>query len=269
VTGRPMSLERRIRSQIESKIRSGEWSPGRRLPTEQELVGLYGCARMTVSKAIGGLVAAGLVERRKRAGSFVAHPPAHAAVLEIPDLRVVIEARGETYAWQGLSRRERRLDAANPDEARLGSTGALLALEGLHFAHDAPFALERRVIALAAAPEAADTDFAQESPGTWLLKKIPWTEAEHLISAVRPRSLEAKRLAIPGSTACLRVKRWTWRQGHGVTFVEQIFPGPAYDLVARFGHDAASVLHVRFEPEGAADGVGLSAGRVVVRPETR
>jgi GntR family histidine utilization transcriptional repressor len=230
-----MSLERRIRLEIESKILSGEWAPGRRLPTEQELVGRYSCARMTVSKAIGALAAAGLVERRKRAGSFVAHPPAHAAVLEIPDLKALIEARGETYAWRGLSRSERSLDNADPDEAKLGSAGPLLTLEGLHFAHNSPFALERRVISLAAAPEAADADFAQEAPGAWLLRKIPWTEAEHLISAVTPDASEAKKLAVQRTTACLRVRRWTWRQGQGVTFVEQIFPGGVYDLVARFG----------------------------------
>jgi GntR family histidine utilization transcriptional repressor len=37
------------------------------------------------------------------------------------------------------------------------------------------------------------------------------------------------------TAACLQVKCWTWRQGQGITFVVQLFPGGAYDLVARFG----------------------------------
>jgi GntR family transcriptional regulator, histidine utilization repressor len=188
-----------------------------------------------VSKAMGALAAAGLIERRNKAGSFVAHPQVHAAVLEIPDLRAVIEARGETYGWQGLGRATRRLDADNPDEAVLGAPGEALALAGLHIAHGAPFALERRLIALDAVPAAATVDFGNEAPGSWLLRQVPWTDAEHRIAAVNPSAAEARRLAISRSAACLRVKRWTWRQGQGITFVTQLFPGEAYDLVARFG----------------------------------
>jgi GntR family histidine utilization transcriptional repressor len=236
---RQPSLAGRIRADLEDRIRSGAWPPGHRLPTEHALVAEYGCARMTVSKAMGALAAAGLIERRNKAGSFVAHPQVHAAVLEIPDLQAVIEARGETYAYQGLRRTTRRLDPADPDEAALGAPGAApgeaLALEGLHVAHGAPFALERRVIALAAVPEAAAADFSAAAPGSWLLRRAPWTDAEHRITAVNPSPAEARRLAIGRSAACLQVKRWTWRQGQGITFVVQLFPGGAYDLVARFG----------------------------------
>ncbi|MDB5479992.1 MAG: histidine utilization repressor [Caulobacteraceae bacterium] len=234
---KPPSLARRIRADIEERIRSGAWPPGHRLPTEHALLADYGCARMTVSKAMGALAAAGLIERRNKAGSFVAHPQVHAAVLEIPDLRAVIEARGETYAYQGLRRAIRRLNPADPDEAALGAPGEALALVGLHVAHGAPFAVERRVIALAAVPEAAAMDFGEEAPGSWLLRQVPWTEAEHRITAVNPTPAEARRLAVGRSAACLQVKRWTWRQGQGITFVTQLFPGGAYDLVARFGAD--------------------------------
>jgi GntR family histidine utilization transcriptional repressor len=234
---KPPGLTRRIRDDVEARIRSGEWPPGRRLPTEHALVAEYGCARMTVSKAMGALAGAGLIERRNKAGTFVAHPQVHAAVLEIPDLRAVIEGRGETYAWQGLARAIRRLDPADLDEAALGAAGEALVLEGLHVAHGAPFALERRVIALAAVPGAKAVDFDTEAPGSWLLRQVPWTEAEHRIAAVNPTAAEARRLAVGRSAACLQVKRWTWRQGQGITFVTQLFPGGAYDLVARFGAD--------------------------------
>ena len=88
---------------------------------------------------------------------------------------------------------------------------------------------------LAAVPEAACADFSTTPPGSWLLRQAPWTIAEHRISAVNPGPAEARRLAISRSSACLEVKRGTWRQGQGITFVVQLFPGGAYDLVARFG----------------------------------
>ena len=86
----------------------------------------------------------------------------------------------------------------------------------------------------APAPEAEAADFSLISPGAWLLQHVAWTEGEHRISAINPKPAEARLLKIRPAEACLCVRRWTWRGGEGITFVRQIFPGDAYDLVARF-----------------------------------
>ena len=175
-----MSLDARIRADIEARIRSGAWRPGHRIPFEHELTATYGCSRATVSKALGALARAGFIERKRRAGSFVAHPPIHAAVLDVPDLRAVVEARGETYGWALVGQEQRdRVDL--PD---VGLIGPVLALTGLHRADGDAFAREQRWIALAAAPEAAGQDFAIGAPGSWLLAHVPWSDARHRISAV-------------------------------------------------------------------------------------
>ena len=229
------SLDSRIRSDLESKIRSGEWPPGARIPTEHELVAHYGCARMTVHKAITALVVAGLIERRKKAGSFVARPHVQTAVIEIPDIAAVIEARGETYRFDLLQRA--RSPTAIIDEASVLAGfdlgGEVLVLDGLHIAAGRPFCLEHRLINLAAAPEAAQSDFSAVAPGSWLLGHIPWTQARHRITACSAGT-GAQLLQIGRGTACLRVERWTWRASQAVTFVRQTFPGDRYDLLAEF-----------------------------------
>ena len=88
---KPEALHTRIHSTIEGRILSGEWEPGRRVPSEAELMSEYGCARMTVSKALSALAGAGLIDRRKGAGSFVARPRARSLVLDVPDLAAEIE----------------------------------------------------------------------------------------------------------------------------------------------------------------------------------
>jgi GntR family histidine utilization transcriptional repressor len=226
------SLDARIRADLEAKIRSGEWAPGDRIPTEHELMGVYGCARMTVHKAISALVAGRLIERRKKAGSFVARPHVQTAVLEIPDIAALIAGRGETYAFELLGRRVR--PPASDEEAGFLATGQVLELDGLHVAQGRPFALEHRLISLAAAPQAAQVDFTAEAPGSWLLGHIPWTEARHRIAARSPGGAAARRLAIGPSAPCLQVERWTWKQSEPVTYVRQLFPGEIYDLVAEF-----------------------------------
>ena len=81
------ALHDRIRRDIEKRILAGEWRPGHRIPYEHELMADYGCARMTVNRAVSALVQAGLIARRKRAGSFVAAPRFARAALAIPDIR--------------------------------------------------------------------------------------------------------------------------------------------------------------------------------------
>lgn len=224
------AIHRRIESDIERRILSGDWRPGFRLPTETELMADYSCARMTASKAMASLAARGLVTRRRRAGTIVAHPPLHSsALVAIPDIQTEVEGRGMAYAHRLLAR---ALRATERDETWLGER--VVALETLHLAGGLPFVFERRLISLTAAPEAADTDFAAEAPGGWLLAHTPWTEAEHRISAVGATGETAQRLELPPTTACLRLERRTWRDGQGVTWAWQTFPGTAYDLVARF-----------------------------------
>ncbi len=222
-----MNPARRIRDEITASIQSGEWRPGDRVPTEQELAARYGCARATVSKALSELAASGLVERRRKAGTFVAHPPVHSAVMTVPDLAELIAARGEAYRW----------DLTSVERADAGEDlcpGPALRIEGVHMAAGEAFALERRFIALGEVPEAADADFARVAPGTWLLGHIPWTQARHVIRAVNPTRKEAGILAIGAGAACLDLDRTTWRAGRVVTHVRQLFRGDRFDLVAEF-----------------------------------
>jgi len=231
-------LHQRIRGDIEARIRSGEWAPGHRVPFETELMAQYGCARMTVHKAMAGLAEAGLIVRRKRAGSFVARPRVHAPVLNIPDIQSSIVARGEAYAFRLLTRRIRAAHRDAPEEIELAAGGKLLELEGVHDAAGRPFALERRLVSLKAAPAMADADFATSPPGAWLLEHVAWTEAETRISAANADPDIARILALDPAAACLVVDRRTWRGPDHVTRVRQVFPGEAYDLVARFGPGA-------------------------------
>jgi GntR family histidine utilization transcriptional repressor len=229
------TLYQRIQAEIEDLIRSGAWAPGRKVPSEAELMTQFGCSRMTVNKAMSALAQAGLIVRRRRAGSFVARPRLHSTVLNIPDIQAEILARGETYGFDLLDQGRRKAKAGDAEEKALAGGGELLVLRGLHVAGGRPFALEDRLISLAAVPEAADADFAVEPPGAWLLNHVPWTEAENRISAVGADAAAAELLALDAGTALLAVERRTWRAGEPITWVRQLFPGEAYDLVARFG----------------------------------
>ncbi|GAO55538.1 histidine utilization repressor [Novosphingobium sp. MD-1] len=228
-----LSLSQRIRADIEEKIMSGAWRPGDRIPVEHELAAQYGCARMTVTRATEALAEAGLIVRRKRAGSFVAQPRIESAVLGIPDIPATIAERGKAYDLRLLSAR-RRVAAAGGEEDRFGGSGDVLEIDCLHLADGIPFAFEHRLISLAVVPAAAEADFSRTPPGTWLLAHVPWTEAEHRIGARAADARAAELLNIAKGAPCLMLERRTWRGDAHVTWVRQLFAADAFDLVARF-----------------------------------
>ncbi len=226
-----MTIAERIRSDIEARIASGEWAPGHRVPFEHELVAQYGCARATVGKALATLVRSGLIERRRKAGSFVAYPHVQSAVLDIPDIGKAIAARTGSYRFDLLSSEICKVDGISQN---FSSNTSLCHVTGIHQGQDGPFAFEDRFISLAAVPCAAEADFTTQSPGTWLIQSVPWTQARHRISAVGASAEVSTHLAVPRHTPCLLVERWTWRTGEPVTYVCQTFRGDRFDLVATF-----------------------------------
>ena len=230
-------LHQRIRSEVEARILSGEWPPGHRIPFEHELTAQYRCSRMTVSKALSELADAGLIERRRKAGSFVRRPLAQSAVLEIRDIADEVASLGRAYGYQRLRRAER--GATSRDAERLGVAEGekILALRCRHDADGRPFCLEDRLIHLGPAPEASSETFAADSPGAWLLARIPWTSAEHRIRA-EAAGVAGPALGLPAGAPCLVVERRTLLGDLPVTAVRLIYPGAAHELVARFSPGA-------------------------------
>jgi len=230
------TLNQRIRSELEGRILSGEWAPGFRIPYEHELMEQYGCSRMTVNKVLTALAESGMIERRRRAGSFVARQSPHLeqVALAIPDIAMQVTAMGHQYAYRLLRRQLRSARDGDDGEQELAGEASLLAMECLHLADDRPLALEHRLISPTGVPEVLEVDFAVTAPGSWLLQNVSWTRAQHRISAWGADAASARLLDVKAGTACLVIERHTWRGDQAITRVRQIFLGDAWDLVARF-----------------------------------
>ena len=71
--------------------RRGQWQPGDLIPGEVELADEFGCARATVNRALQDLADAGLVERKRKAGTRVALNPVRKVTVEVPVVRQDVE----------------------------------------------------------------------------------------------------------------------------------------------------------------------------------
>lgn len=228
------TLHQKILGEIENNIVSGEWPPGYRIPFEIELAKHYNVSRMTANKVLTQLAGAGLIERRKKSGSFVAQPRTQSAILEIYDIEDEVRSADQPYHFTIEECRER-----NPEEndgLQLGKGGREKAIyvACLHFAGALPFCLEERLINLKTVPQAQGMDFSILSPGKWLMTQIPWTAAEHRISAKVADIRLSALLKVAQGSACLVVERKTWDVSGPVTSVRFSYPSDKHAITARF-----------------------------------
>jgi len=229
-----LPIHQRILADIRGRIVSGAWPPGHRIPFEHELTREYQCSRMTVNKALSQLAKSGLIERRRKSGSFVKRPQSQAAILEIHDIGTEVRALRLPYRYELVQRLVRAATRADRERIAVTVGSPLVELTCLHFAGVDPFCLEERLISLATVPEAEAEGFGKTAPSAWLLGKVPWSAAEHAIRAIAAEARVAKLLDVPNGTACLVIERRTWTDGKPVTHVRLTYPGDSHRLVARF-----------------------------------
>ena len=70
------SLRHSLASELRARIRSGEWRPGERIPSEPELARRRTVSRSSMRAAITVLEEEGYVSRRHGSGTYVTHRPA-------------------------------------------------------------------------------------------------------------------------------------------------------------------------------------------------
>jgi DNA-binding LacI/PurR family transcriptional regulator len=80
-------IYRRIQSVLRARIAGGDWKVGQALPGRQQLCAEFGTTRVTLDKAIQGLVSAGLLRSSKGVGTFVARADNAAAAGNGPSPR--------------------------------------------------------------------------------------------------------------------------------------------------------------------------------------
>ncbi|CAM4200434.1 histidine utilization repressor [Comamonas aquatilis] len=229
-----ISLHGKILTEIEQNILSGRWPPGFRIPSEMELTAHYQCSRMTVNKVLTQLAHAGLLQRKRKAGSFVTLPHTSSAVLEIPDLRQVVLGMGMEYSSQLLSRKQRRSTRDDMQAMRMDKAGPVVHALCLHMAGSRPFCIEDRLINLESVPDAEHEMFTEHSPSSWMVNHVPWSSAEHRIRAEAASEETAARLQVAPASPCLVIDRRTWTGTLPITFVRLTYPADLYELEAHF-----------------------------------
>jgi GntR family transcriptional regulator, histidine utilization repressor len=223
-----------IRRVLARPILSGEWAPGTRIPPELTLTKRFRTSRMTVGKAIQSLAKEGFVERKRKTGTVVADRAQERPVFEIWDVADLVAQAGGTYSYKLLECMKLKQDPEKRELLGVSRRTPTLWMLCLHLSDGKPFQLEERLINIDAAPGITCRPLESVGPGLWLLGNVPWTDAEHKISAREAPADIAKHLGVKAGAACLVVDRRTWNRGTPVTYARLWHFGTGHSLVGHF-----------------------------------
>ena len=224
------ALYQRLQGALRGAIESGLLGAEQALPPERDLSADFGVSRITVRKALDGLVSDGLLIRRQGAGTFVAGR-VEKQFSKLTSFSEDMAARGRTPRSEWLNRVE---SGVTPDEAlTLGlSPGTrVFRFARIRFADQMPMALEYSTIAGFALPseEAVDSSLyaALDAAGHRPVRALQRLRAV-LFDAEQARLLEIE----PGSPGLFIERRGYLEDGRAVEMTHSYYRGDAYDFVA-------------------------------------
>src|SRR5438105_2546007 len=223
-----------VKQSIEQRIAAGGWQPGVRLPSERELVQEFGCARMTVHRALRELEAEGLIERRQGSGSYVAELHPISNLLQVRDIREEIAERGHQHTTRVCSVEREKASAEIAAAMRVRKGSAVFHCRLVHLENGVPIQYEDRHVNPALAPDLLVRDFTSVTPSAVLFEHAPLTEAEQVVEAVVATTEQAQLLDVPAGSALLMVSRRTVSQGQVASIARLYHPGSRYRLVGQF-----------------------------------
>lgn len=229
-------LYQQIKDLILRKIGSGEWQVGDRIPTEHALVAELDASRMTINRALRELTQEGVLARRQGSGTFVAPSKLESGLLEIRNIAAEIEDRGGKHGAKLLS----LVEIATPAEL----TGLMAGREGrlyhclmLHFENGVPVELEERYVNPSLVPDFIEQDFSGETPSGFLIRTMPYSHADHRISADIPTDEQKRLLQLDQNEPVLTLERHTYAGDEMITTVRLYHPGSRFAFGGAFTAD--------------------------------
>lgn len=226
--GRPRYEQ--LREALHELIRHGVAGPGGALPAERELARMTGWSRVTVRKALAGLVEQGIVSSRPGAGTFVGERIVR-SFSRLTSFTDDLRARGLDPRVVFL---ERSVGEATPDEAvalAIPPGGGVVRLHRLRFAGESPLAVERTVVPQSILP-GAELVAVSLYETLEALNVAPYRAVQRL-RAVAVDAATAHLLELPTGSPGLQIERRAFlADGRPVEFTRSVYRADAYDFVA-------------------------------------
>ncbi|AJW98730.1 histidine utilization repressor [Burkholderia gladioli pv. gladioli] len=234
----PRPLYEQIKQYVLDQIADGLYRPGEKIPSENELVAIFGTSRLTVNRALRELSSSGVLQRLHGVGTFVAQPKAASMFIHLHNIADDIRSRGQALTTRVFELGRIRPTAEIATRMETTRRNSIFHSLVVYCANGMPVQLEDRYVAPGFAPDYLQQDFAQQSTTDYLQSIALPTATEHEMQAVNPEATEASLLGVSEIEPCLLVRRKTWVGSTVTTFSRFLHPGSRHTFFSRSSLDS-------------------------------
>ena len=229
----PIPLYHQLQELLREKIESGEWNPGARLPTEDELCEMCQISKTTVRQALSALAIEGFLIRKQGRGTFVAEPRIEQGPVELTSFSEEMQRRGLYPASKVMELKEIPATPKIADALKLDRGELVFMIKRLRLANDEPMGIQTAYLPAALFPGLLDEDLSgslyQVLEEKYSIIPASATEVHY---AVLLDKHEAELLGMPSrdSVGLLVERRGFSQDEHPIEFVSSIMRGDRYQV---------------------------------------
>ncbi len=223
-----------IQRYLTEKIRTGALRAGDKAPSENELASEFGVSRLTVQRAIAGLVSRGLVTRVRGSGTYISIAPWQFSLFEIREMAEEIRSRGGNPVRDVLKQVKQPAsdDVAAVLEVEMGVElfhASVLELDG-----STPMAIVNRWSVTDVFPDFLEQDFNQTTVFAYWASRTSLDEVDLTITAILPDADQRRLLSLGKNVPCVRLHRTNRVKGRVLTYTQITFAGDRLSLNSRY-----------------------------------
>jgi len=218
----PIPLHYQLSELLHQVIEGGCWQVGEQIPAEEDLCAYFSLSRTTVRKALDALTSAGLVQRAKGRGTFVAEPKMVEGLVNRPvGFFDDMAERGVPVVSRVLELREIRPPEAVCRELELGPGETAIVVERVRFIRNEPVLTATSYVPFKLCPSLLQEDLTKTGLYTVLQGKHGFriARAKRFVEAVAANDREARLLEVKRGSPLLMIESTVYLDdGHPIDY---------------------------------------------------
>lgn len=236
---------------LRRQILTGEYKPNSQIPTEDQLMEIYGVSRTPVRLALQKLVNEGLIRRERGRGSFVnpvGRPgvyrprpldpyPMARDMIEVKSMTYLIESAGMTPGVRVLTFQAERPTPRTAELLELDSGEMVWRSERVRLADETPVAFERVWLPQSLCPDLTRGDLEGSLYRTLSERYgCQIVSAHQVLKAITVDGEDAERLALPNGHPVMLVTGVSYlADGRPIEVEQSLFRGDMMEFVVELG----------------------------------
>jgi GntR family transcriptional regulator len=232
----PQPMYAQIKNELRARILDGRYLPHERLPSESELIALFGVSRITVRQALGDLQGEGLLFKVHGKGTYVSRPKTFQELGQLEGFAEAMSKRGFATFNRVIGQRDISADAEVARALQVQPGAVVTEIRRVRFLDRAPISVDVSYFPHAIGKRLVDADLAQRDIFALLENElgIALGCAELQIEAVLADASLAALLHIAEGAAILRIERLTHdAAGRPIDFEYLHYRGDAFQYRMR------------------------------------